>query len=1353
MIVGEASIALHVLDRCLLRGQQVLGIVAGSAAFHRHVTHHHPEIPCLPPGRANWVEWVEMLGPWDLLVSALNLKRIPQSLVAASRLGAINFHDGLLPRRAGVFAPEMAVAEGDEFVGATWHLIEADWDVGDIVHQTQFRLLPAESAESLHFRLLDAGCKGFDVCLERAMKGDLSRTPQDLSHRTYQSASDRPGNGLLCHSGTTLAELDRWFRSTGTGHGWGRLKCRSAGIWYEVLAIELPADFEADELVVPMHFKRLRRCVDGEIVEGMSAPLDDFTADECLQFEEWSRGRFRSAYFRERCRTESGIPEAVEPGSSLRGDLKTEEVARLLLATARRKNSHQVYATLACPAPADTPEGCDALLENATFFAWSFDPEATWDSLESSLAQALERAWARGPGFTTEAPVNLTVKLSRSDSWTLEGEVFEIPERPPAQRWVDCPRISPQEAAQSTEWGTGPVLAEGEDFLHRFWRHVSESPEKLAVETSEGAAWTYRELGRRVAGLIEVWRQEGRPLAGETVMVALPTSADLLVSHCALLTAGATIASIHPEESPSRLEAMVGLSQAKWGITGDRDGDGDGDGDGRTGDGFWSEFPRNLPTNAEGIIAPAVSAAGAFIIFTSGTTGAPKAVEITRANLNNHLEFIGFLSQWTGDSRAIITASPAFDGILEEQFITIFVGGVLVYPAPAAMQSMAMLQWELERRAITHFMCNTLIWSEWVRHEGFRIPETLKSVNAGGDRMGEEVLRRWLEAVNPGHPCLLLNSYGPTETTVTCTIHICSASSLTGMGVPIGKPQANAWIRLLDDDYSEVPPGEQGRIFVGGKGVTLGYRNNAELTAARFVETPWGRAYDTGDLGLWSATGELMFLGRADHQVKYRGFRLEMQEVEAALAGVPGCAFAIVHHFPAEGDAVDALIACLVSTSGPTSDQTQFLSTARAFIDSKLPRFLRPSDLVAVRELPLTSSGKPDRRALAELARERLNEIRSASLPASSPFEKALLEICRVLGVHRDSLNLERSFRDNGGDSLSAMAAHAAIERRLTRTFPLGILHGQRPLADLAAAFESTPTDDSAWIRVVSVPESHSGPVGERSSPPVPVIVSCHTIFGAPGLQNIWNEFEATNPILTTVFGERQKDWLRAYPDADLKAYALNFVAELRRMTAGAPAVFVGSSFGGWFAWTLATAFNEAGGEVRGVVLTEPYYWGPEVGVGADLALHYSRGQARVQRRLARLQRYPRWVKIRALLHRRLQLLALRGISRAPLWNYPPKPVNVEWNASHPHHKLISPLLTHQVPVVAPFDVLIFVRLDHWANFDGFRILVAPGGHLTFCRMAIREHHGFIYSEHGAFLAWKMRKSFGLSGGGSPRGS
>jgi pimeloyl-ACP methyl ester carboxylesterase len=219
-----------------------------------------------------------------------------------------------------------------------------------------------------------------------------------------------------------------------------------------------------------------------------------------------------------------------------------------------------------------------------------------------------------------------------------------------------------------------------------------------------------------------------------------------------------------------------------------------------------------------------------------------------------------------------------------------------------------------------------------------------------------------------------------------------------------------------------------------------------------------------------------------------------------------------------------------------------------------------------------------------------------------------------------------------------------------------------------------------------------------------------------------------------------------------LKAYALNFVAELRTMTGGAPAVFVGSSFGGWFAWTLAAAFHEAGGEVRGVVLTEPYYWGPKVGVGADLALCYARGKARVQSRIARRKRFSRWANLHANLHQRLQRLALRGLHRAPLWNYPPKPANVEWNASHPHHKLISPLLTQQMPVVAPFDVLVFVRLEQRPNFEGFRMLVSSGGRLTFCRMSIVEHHGFIFPEHGAFIAWKMRRTFRLSGGGSPRG-
>ncbi|MGW1149460.1 non-ribosomal peptide synthetase, partial [Streptomyces sp. NPDC002454] len=400
----------------------------------------------------------------------------------------------------------------------------------------------------------------------------------------------------------------------------------------------------------------------------------------------------------------------------------------------------------------------------------------------------------------------------------------------------------------------------------------------------------------------------------------------------------------------------------------------------------------------------------AYVMFTSGSSGVPKGVAVT------HRSVAAFVSDraWRDEvvASVLVQANHAFDASTYELWVPLAHGGTLVVASAGEVDA-----GERGRLVAVHGVTNVHVTAGLFRVLAEESPEVfagVREVSTGGDVVSSSAIRALLTR----YPELTVRTtYGPTETTTFTTQLPYRASDEVPASIPLGRPMDNSRAYVLDEFLRLVPPGVVGELYVAGDGLARGYDGRAGLTAERFVASPYGgRMYRTGDLARWSSDGVLEFAGRADEQVKVRGFRIEPGEVEAVLAERPevGQAAVVVRE---DQPGTKRLVAYVV----PAVSHCVDLDGVRTFAVERLPEYMVPSAFVALDALPVTVNGKLDRAALPAPEGPV-----SVGRGPGTPLEEVLCGLfAEVLGV--EEVGVEDSFFGLGGDSLSAMRLIARV--------------------------------------------------------------------------------------------------------------------------------------------------------------------------------------------------------------------------------------------------------------------------------------------------------------------------------------
>jgi amino acid adenylation domain-containing protein len=567
-----------------------------------------------------------------------------------------------------------------------------------------------------------------------------------------------------------------------------------------------------------------------------------------------------------------------------------------------------------------------------------------------------------------------------------------------------------------------------------FEQQVQRTPNSFAIITSEGQL-TYQDLNRRANQLARYLARRGIGVESR-VAILMERSLDMFVGVMAILKAGAAYVPLnaqHPAEriayvltdaapgvllTQRHLAASLHASCAKTKTICIDEGE------------HSERIAKETDADLSIFLSPESLA---YLIYTSGSTGTPKGIMVSHRALVNHaLQMIDFYGL-APDRRMLQFFPLSFDASAEDIFPALLSGAVLVPPRDLLAYAPSELLEFCRRFEITTLHLPVALWHRLVDEvstRGLSLPHHIRMLSVGGESPGLSKLAAWNQLT--AGQVAFRNMYGPTEATITASVYQQDGplpSFENRSRVPIGRPLANVSIYLLDDAMEPVPVGVQGEIYIGGMALARGYVNQPGLTAEKFLPDPFSehagaRLYRTGDLAQFSVSGEIDFLGRIDHQVKIRGFRVELGEIERILLEHSAIKDSVVAvHQNGTGD--KRLAAYITLKLGHSVTARQM----RNHLRDRLPEYMFPSWFVVLNSLPLTSTGKVNRKALPAPTNENLSPEQEYVAPRS-PTEEIVTAIFAEL-LQAERIGIMDNFFECGGHSLLAIQ----LASRLRETF------------------------------------------------------------------------------------------------------------------------------------------------------------------------------------------------------------------------------------------------------------------------------------------------------------------------------
>ena len=1204
LLIGEGSLLIQCAEILLRESHKVSGLISPDSLNQDWASEH--EIP--------WAashDSIQQLGSGrgvDHLFSIVNNSVLPKDVLDLARYGAINYHDGPLPRYAGRYVTSWAILNGETTHGVSWHLMNEEVDAGDILKQELLPVLPADNAFVLNGRCYEAAIRSFGELVRDLAQGRRGGRKQDLTQRTYFPKTKRPEGACIIDWHRPARDIDALVRALDFGPAANPLGLPKTLVREEAVAVRAVSILTTESELTPGTIvsasdDRLTvatRTYDVEIrelasLDGRSLHIGDFisrnrldSGSRLLSLDEAMTARVTNineavaahdAYWLQKlARLDAVSFPLLKLGASASGQPKSltvpfphgmawrpDKLGWLVAAlgaylTRMGGETHfevrfanrcapigtedlpQLYAEYVPlrfevsreAKVVDVVKATEKELENARRrISFPLDILGRFPQLRSqpSLEDVLPITLELLPdtrSYSVKSGAGLTIALfedSGDSRWTYAASILDddAVRRMVQQVQLFIARFLSDEA--TPVWAL-PILPEAEratllvewndtskDYHeHRCLHEIIEdqarrTPEAVAVVFG-GVQITYGELDRRANSLAETLQQMQ---IGPDILVGIcmDRSVEMVVGLLGILKAGGAYVPIDPEYPTERVAFMLAdsgprvlLSQRHLvhrlpGYSGrllcPDEWEPDGKGIGNL------KAPRVRKEHL------------AYGIYTSGSTGKPKCALNTHEGIVNRLLWMQEAYQLTSSDRVLQKTPFSFDVSVWEFFWPLMFGARLVVARPAGHRDSSYLVEEIKKESITtmHFVPSML--QVFLEDPAVEQCTTLKRVICSGEALPYELQQRFFSRLG----CELHNLYGPTEAAVDVTYWACQRDS-RDRSVPIGRPISNIQMYVLDDELRPVPIGVPGELFIGGVGLARGYLNRPELTAERFIRspfegTPGSRLYRTGDLARYRSDGAIEYLGRLDHQVKIRGFRIELGEVESVLSEHPTVRTAVVMaREDVPGD--KRLVAYVVLDQ----EQSTWETALRSHVAARLPEYMIPNTFMRLGSMPLSPNGKVDRKALPAPARSAPRSS-VGYVPPSMELERVVAGIwSEVLKV--DNVGIHDNFFEIGGHSLLLVEVQSKLRQVLHEKCSLTDLFAY-PTVSALAGHLAQATDENPGQKGRKLPQRVARSDDEDASIAI-IGVSCR-FPGAPNASQFWRNLCDGIESITTFSDEQ----------------------------------------------------------------------------------------------------------------------------------------------------------------------------------------------------------------------------------------
>ncbi|MBI9031405.1 amino acid adenylation domain-containing protein [bacterium] len=1005
--------------------------------------------------------------PYEYLFSIVNSLVLDKEILATPIKMAINYHDSLLPKYAGLYATFWAIYHDETRHGITWHQVDEGIDTGKILAQSEVSIETNDTSSLLNMKCYEAAIKSFTQVINSLEDKQLDLIQQDLSQRSYYSLDYRTEDCCSITSNSQLASCERLSRATDFGDNDNPVANLQVKINDDFYLIE-KAEFVKINNKVGNNLEVIQDkleiyLTDGKIIcnqlldlYGQALEIESLASHKIWQspnqsdLQVYSQGVKNEQYWLKQVADYEPLelPVNHEKVTKHNPNLSLENPdLPLFISFLARLSSHSKFSLVI-----DLKESHPLLMNKLPLnikIDFNLTLQENIAKIEKSLKILKKRSYLLKTVFYRYPQLSHYKHVLTNFESILAEDLFTTfkSNYQGNQLLKDVLLINQADLTKIESWNSKTYhLPNNKSYIDLFKETVQIFPANIAVEF-DNQTLTYQELDILSDNLASyLYNEYGRD---QFIAISTERCIEMIVIILGIIKSGNAYLPIDPDYPSERIKHILENSQTKL---------------------LFSDYNyldikglntlsvsnyRQYKSTKQTSISLAQSDL-VYIIYTSGTTGKPKGVMVNQGNLINHNLIVKERYDLTPQDRVLQFASISFDISVEEIFPCLISGASLVLRSNEINKSASQFLDFIRTKEITIVNLPTAFWHQIVKS----LPQELfsdlvKTLVIGGEKASSEIYQHWLE-YGP-QDTKLFNTYGPTEATIIATID-------QGIDDTIGKTMPNTAIHILDRFLKPMPIGFAGSIYIGGKGVSPGYYHNEKLTSEKFIETSdYGRIYATGDLGLFYETGKIKFLGRDDDQIKLNGYRIELSEIENSITQNSSLKTVFADVRGPENN--KKIYLYYLSNSDISRDY--FTNLTKQF----LPDYMIPSEYIRITELPLNPNGKITKKLLPapEVKETHVN------LQAYNLYE------LKILPLFRDVLGKEIGFEDNffkeGGDSLKAIELIVSLENALNMKINSSSLYQHSTVRELSRYLQDEKQADFSIVTPLQTGDSNYKPL------------------------------------------------------------------------------------------------------------------------------------------------------------------------------------------------------------------------------------------------------------------------------------